>query len=135
MKNSLLENLRSVYREHRGLFVMMIFVMLLSFMFLIFSLATLSPSSAIVKTGYSDIGSFAGNDLTGMRSAGGYRDGSWTSMFAFPMVALIIGVLHNLIAIRLCNRRGEGSAKAFLTMSLAILVGALIVLVRLLGEG
>ena len=134
MKN-LRENLGVVYREHRGLFVMMIFVALLSFLFLIFSLVTLSPSSAIVKTGYSDIGSFAGDDLTGMRSAGGYRDGSWSAMLVFPLFALIIGVLHNLIAIRLCNARGEGSAKAFLAMSLAILVGALIVLVRLLGEG
>lgn len=134
MKN-LRENLGVVYREHRGLFVMMIFVVLLSFMFLIFSLVTLSPSSAIVKTGYSDIGSFSGDDLTGMRSAGGYRDGSWSAMFVFPVLAVIIGVLHNLIAIRLCKARGEGAAKAFLTMSLAILVGALIVLIRLLGEG
>ncbi|MBR5621482.1 hypothetical protein IKW75_03330 [Candidatus Saccharibacteria bacterium] len=134
MKN-LRENLRGIYREHRGLFIMMIGVMLVSFLFLIFSLATLSPSSAIVKTGYSDIGSFAGDDLTGMRSAGGYRDGAWGAMFVFPILAVIIGVLHNLIAVRLCNRRGEGAAKAFLSMSLAILIGALIVLIRLLGEG
>ena len=70
-----------------------------------------------------------------MRSGGGYRDGAWGAMFVFPILALIIGVFHNLIAVRLCNRRGEGSARAFLTMSLAILVGALIVLIRLLREG
>ncbi len=134
MKN-LRENLGEIYKEHRSLFIMMIGVLLVSMLFLIFSLATLSPSSAIVKTGYSDIGSFAGDNLTGMRSAGGYRDGSWGAMFVFPIFAVVIGVLHNLIAVRLCHRRGESSAKAFLAMSLAILIGALIVLIRLLGEG
>ena len=102
---------------------------------MIFSLVTLSPSSAIVKTGYSDIGSFAGDDLTGMRSAGGYRDGAWGAMFVFPILAVIIGLLHNMIAIRLYKRRGEGSAQAFLAMSFAILIGAVIVLAKLLGEG
>lgn len=134
MKN-LCESLRSVYKDHRGLFVMMIGVAVVSALFLVFSLTALSPSSAVVKTGYSDIGSFAGDDLTGMRSGGGYRDGAWGAMFVFPILALIIGVFHNLIAVRLCNRRGEGSARAFLTMSLAILIGALIVLIRLLREG
>lgn len=134
MKN-LGQYMGEIYREHRGLFVGMIMVAVLSLIFLVFSLVTLSPSSAVVKTGYSDIGSFAGDDLTGMRSAGGYRDGAWGNMLVFPILALIIGVLHNLIAVRLYKRRGESSAKAFLAISVAILVGAFIVLLRLLGEG
>ena len=134
MKN-LKEYIGEIYREHHGLFVGMILVAMLSLVFLVFSLVTLSPSSAIVKNGYSDIGSFAGDDLTGMRSAGGYRDGTWVAMLAFPLLALIIGILHNLIAVRLYKRRGESSAKAFLTISALILVGAFVVLLRLLGEG
>ena len=128
------EHIGEIYREHHGLFVGMVLVAILSLIFLIFSLVTLSPSSAIVKIGYSDIGSFAGDDLTGMRSAGGYRDGTWVTMLAFPLLALIIGILHNLIAMRLCKRRGESSARAFLTISALILVGAFVVLLRLLGE-
>ena len=129
------QSMGEIYREHRGLFIMMLLLAVLSLAFLIFSLINLSPSSAIVKVGYSDIGSFEGGDLTGMRSAGGYRDGSWGAMITFPILAVIIGVLHNLIAMRLCARRGEGSAKAFLLISMVILVGAFIVLIRLLGEG
>ena len=129
------ERIEEIYREHRGLFIMMILLSVLALAFLIFSLINLSPSSAIVKVGYSDIGSFEGDDLTGMRSAGGYRDGSWGTMITFPILAVVIGVLHNLIAIRLCARRGEGSARAFVLMSMVILVGAFIVLIRLLGEG
>lgn len=127
--------LKEIYTNQRGLFVMMIILAVLSLGFLIFSLVTLSPSSAVVKVGYSDIGSFAGDDLTGMRSAGGYRDGTWTTMITFPILAVIIGVFHNLIAIRLSKRRGEGAAKAFVLISMVILLGAFIVLLRLLGEG
>ncbi len=129
------KQLGEIYREHRGLFIMMLILAVLSLGFLIFSLVNLSPSSAIVKVGYSDIGSFDGDDLTGMRSAGGYRDGSWGAMITFPILAVIIGLLHNMIAMRLCVRRGEGAAKAFILISIAILIGAFIVLLRLLGEG
>jgi len=129
------ERIEEIYREHRGLFVMMILLVVLALGFFIFSLATLSPSSAVVKVGYSDIGSFEGGDLVGMRSAGGYRDGSWGTMITFPILALIVAVVHNLIAMRLCKRRGEGAAKAFILISMVILAGAFIVLLRLLGEG
>ena len=134
MKN-LRQYLGEIYREHRGLFVLMVILAFFSLIFLIFSLVALNPSAAIVKIGYSDIGSFAGDDLTGMRSAGGYRDGAWNNMFTFPILALIVGILHNFIAIRLYKRRGEGTAKVFVVMSLFIIFGAFAVLLRLLGEG
>ena len=134
MKN-LKEDFLTIYREERGLFWMMVALAGMALVLLIFSLITLSPSSAIVKVGYGDIGSFAGEDLTEMRTAGGYRDGSWGSMFSFTLLTLIIGVMHNLIAVRLYKRRGEATARAFVGVSMMILLGVFIVLVRLLGEG
>ena len=124
-----------IYRGHRGLLILMSLLFLMSLAFFVFSLVSLSPSSAIVKVGYGDIGSFAGDDLTGMRLAGGYRDGSWVNMLTFSVLSVIIGVFHNMIAIRLYKRRGEGIAKAFVVISMFIIVGAFIVLMRLLSEG
>ena len=132
---TLRESLGEIYRRHKGLLVMMIFLLVLALAFFVFSLVTLSPSSAIVKVGYGDIGSFSGDDLTGMRLAGGYRDGSWVSMLTFPLIAIIVGVFHNMIAIRLYKRRGEGVAKAFVLISMTVLIGAFMVLLRLLSEG
>ncbi len=128
------QDLKVIYSEHRGLLLLMIFLAVLSLVMLTFSLVTLSPSSATVKVGYGDVGSFAGEGLTEMRTAGGYRDGGWTGLLTFPILALIIGVMHNLIAIRLFSRRGEDAAKAFVIVSMIILVGAFVVLLRLLGE-
>ena len=124
-----------IYKEHKGLLVLMSLLFLMSLVFFVFSLVSLSPSSAIVKVGYGDIGSFSGDDLTGMRLAGGYRDGGWGSMLTFSFLSVIVGVLHNMIAIRIYKRRGEGIAKAFVLISMTIIIGAFIVLMRLLSEG
>ncbi|MBQ3325786.1 hypothetical protein IJG79_01400 [Candidatus Saccharibacteria bacterium] len=133
MKN-LKEDLRLIYREHRGLLMLMILLAVLSLIFLVFSLLTLSPSSAIVKVGYGDIGSFSGEGLAEMRTAGGYRDGGWASMLTFPVLAVIFGFLHNLLAVKLFKRRGENTAKAFIILTIALLLGATVVAIRLLGE-
>lgn len=129
------KTLGEIYREQRGLFGMMITLVIFAIATLVISLMTLSPSSAIVKVGYGDIGSFAGDDLAGMRIAGGYRDGSWASMMTFAVLSIIIGLMHNLIAVRLYKRRGSGAAKAFVGISYAVLIGVIITLLRLLGEG
>ena len=129
------EYLGEIYRGHRSLLILMSLLFLMSLTFFVFSLVSLSPSSAIVKVGYGDIGSFAGDNLTGMRLAGGYRDGGWGNMLTFSFLSVIVGVLHNMIAIRIYKRRGEGLAKFFVIISMFIIVGAFIVLMRLLSEG
>ena len=129
------ETVGVIYREQKGMLVLQAVLLVLSLGVLIFSLVTLSPGSAVVKVGYGDIGSFSGDDLTEMRTAGGYRDGSWVNMLAFSLLSVTIGVVHNLIAVRLFARRGADIAKVFILMSIILLVGVVLVLFRLLGEG
>lgn len=125
--------MKEIFREHKGLFYRMVALAIVALAFLIFSLFTLSPSSSVVKTGYSDIGSYESG--TSAASAAGYRDGSWTGMLAFPILALILGVLHNFIALKLYKRRGESMAKVFVTMSIVVTLIGIITLARLAGEG
>lgn len=126
---------KEIAKEHQGLLSLMAVLILMCLALFVVSLVTLKPSSAVIKVGYGDIGSFAGEDLTEMRTAGGYRDGSWVDMLAFPMLAVIVGIVHNFIALRLYAKRGDGSAKAFIVMSMVVIIGAFLVLFRLLGEG
>lgn len=97
--------------------VVMILNVLMSLALLIFGVASLSSASPMVKIGYGDIG--------------GYRDGSWTDMLAFPLMALIFGVFHNLIALKIFHKRGAGMTKFFLLATTALIIGAFIVLIRL----
>ena len=73
-----------------------------------------------VKVGYGDIG--------------GYRDGAWADMLAFPLFAIIFGILHNLLAVRIFHKRGGGMTKFFLISTTTLILGAFLVQVRLLGE-
>ena len=116
------ESFVKIYREERGLLVLMILNFLFSAVLFIYAIFNLGPllSSSVVKVGYGDIA--------------GYRDGTWVSMLVFPLVALVFGVLHSLLATKIFSKRGVGLAKVFVITTICMVAGAMLVLARLLGE-
>ena len=115
------EDFAKIYQTERGVFLLMLLNLALAVVLILFSLFHLDPNSAVVKVGYGDIG--------------GYRDGSWMDMLAFPLFGVIFGVFHNLLALRIFHKRGSGMVKLFLIFTSVLIIGAFLVLVRLLGEG
>lgn len=115
------EDFIKIYRTERGILLIMVLNFVLSLGLLIFSLISLDPNSAVVKIGYGDIG--------------GYRDGTWENLLAFPLLAIIFGILHNLLTLRIFRKRGAGMAKFFLITTTGLIAGTFVVLIRLLGEG
>lgn len=121
MKLTFREDFIKIYQTERGILILMILNLLLSIALIVFSLVNLNPNSAVVKIGYGDIG--------------GYRDGTWANLLAFPLLAIIFGVFHSLLALRIFHKRGSGMAKFFLITTTALIASTWLVLVRLLGEG
>ena len=115
------EDLKKIYSEERIMLVLMIVNLIASVALMVFSIVNLNPNIAIVKIGYGEIG--------------GYRDGAWTDMIAFPLLAIVFGVFHNFIALNIFHRRGAGMTKFFLITTSVLIAGAFIVLIRLLKEG
>lgn len=101
--------------------ILMIANLLVALGLMIYGLTTLNPNSAVVKVGYGDIG--------------GYRDGSWVDMTMFPLLAVVFGVLHNLIALKVYRKRGAGMTKFFLLTTTMLILGSFVVLARLSMEG
>lgn len=97
----------------------MIINLLLSLMLLVFALVNLNPNSTVIRIGYGDIG--------------GYRDGTWENMLVFPVLAVIFGIFHNFLALKIYHKRGSGMAKFFLLTTTALIAGTFLVLLRLLG--
>lgn len=128
------ESLKKIYKEERVLFVMGIILAVLSLGLLVFSILRLSPGSSVVKIGYGDIGRYQGGEWSSMGNSGGYHDGSWAEMLAFPVLAVIFGVMHNLIAIRLYEKKGRAFATLFMGLSILLVISSFLVLIRLLGE-
>lgn len=110
-----------IYQNERIMLILMILNFLASIILMIYSFLNLNPASAVIKVGYGDIG--------------GYRDGSWSDLIAFPLLAILLGVLHNFIAVRIYHKRGAGMTKFFLITTSALIIGAFIVLTRLIKEG
>lgn len=118
---TLKEDFITIYRTERGIIILMVLNLLLSIGLMLFSLIKLNPSSPVVKIGYGDIG--------------GYRDGAWYDMIAFPLLAVLFGVVHGFLTLRIFRKRGSGMAKFFLLITTSLILGTLLVLIRLLKEG
>ena len=110
-----------IYQTERGVLILMVFNLLLSIALIVFAIINLNPNAAVVKVGYGDIG--------------GYRDGNWVDMLAYPLFAIIFGVFHNLLAVRIFHKRGSGMTKFFLLATTMLIAGTFLVLIRTLGEG
>ena len=115
------EDLKQLYLHERFTLFLMFVNLLGSIALFIFTIIHLNTESAIVKVGYGDIG--------------GYRNGSWTDLLAFMILAIIFGIFHNLIALRIFHKRGAGITKFFLVATSILIISTFIVLIRLTGEG
>ena len=119
---------KEVVRKQHGLMVAIIVLLVLSVALLIFSLVTLHPQGAVVIVGYGDVyGEIAG-------LSGGYRRDSWLNMLAFPILALVFGVLHSFLALRVYRKYGKTPALMLVYGTMLLVVGAFVVILRLLGE-
>ena len=116
----LLPSLKQIYSEERFLFILMIINAVASIALAIADIINLNPSAVVVKVGYGDIS--------------GYINGSWIDYLSFILLAIIFGIFHNLIALRIFKKRGAGMTKFFLIITSALIVGSFIVLLRLLGK-
>ena len=120
---------REIVQKQRGLLMAMIGLAVLSLVLLVIALVTLRPQETVVITGYGDVyGEFAG--LTG-----GYRRASWLNMLAFPILALLFGVVHNVLAVRIYRKYGRDAALVWVGLTMLMVVATVVVLFRLLGEG
>lgn len=125
----LMTSWREIVREQKGLLAAMIGLMAMSLILLVIALVTLRPQTAVVITGYGDVyGELAG--LTG-----GYRRESWLNMLAFPILALLFGVVHNFLAVRVYQKYGRDAALVLVVVTMLLVVATALVIFRLLGEG
>lgn len=125
---------KKIFREEKGLLVMMLVLFVMGVVLILHTLFHFKAGGTTMYIGYSDIGEFTGGDPLSLWSSGGYRTGGWAEMAVFPILGLILGVLHNLLAVQIFKRRGKGFAMAVVIISMMIAAGAFVLLLRLLGE-
>ncbi|MBQ3470644.1 hypothetical protein IJH23_02995 [Candidatus Saccharibacteria bacterium] len=115
------DDLLKIYQSERGIIIFAILNLLLAIALFVVSVLNLNPNAAVVKIGYGDVG--------------GYRDGTWTSLLVFPLLAVLFGLFHPLLSVRIFHKRGGGMAKFFLVVTAMLILGTFFVLIRLMREG
>ncbi len=106
----------------------MIILAMMSVLLLVFTFFTLKPQNTVVIVGYGDVyGEIAG-------LSGGYRRDSWMNMLAFPLLAIIFGVVHNFLALRIYRKHGRDLALTFIGVTMLLVVATFVVILRLTGE-
>lgn len=126
--------IKKIYREDKGLLVGMVILFGLGLLLIIHTLLHFKAGGTTMYIGYSDIGGFTGGDPMSLWNSGGYRTGGWSEMAVFPILGVLLGVLHNLFAVQAYERRGKGFAVTMILVSVLVAVGAFVLLMRLLGE-
>ena len=134
MKN-IPENFKKIFESHKMLLSAQTLLLVISIALFIFSLFNLGSNTTVVKTSYGDIGRYQGGEWSSMANSGGYHDDAWTERFAFPLFAIIFGLLHNLIAVKIFEKKGSGAAGYFVLFSIVLVLATFVVFLRLLAEG
>lgn len=117
-----------ICKKQRSLMISMIIMLVASIALLIFSLVMLRPQGTLVIVGYGDVY----GEIVGLSE--GYRYGSWTNMLAFPILALVFGILHNFLVLRVYQKYGKNLASMVVYTTLLLVAGTFVVLFRLLRE-
>lgn len=86
--------------------------------FWLMGVVNLKPSGSAVKIAYSDLS--------------GYKDGNWKEMLVFPLMAGVLAILHNFLAVRIYEKKGRTLAKVFVIVSILINILGVTIFVRLL---
>lgn len=119
---------REIAKKQKPLMFAMIILAVMSALLLVFALFMLKPQNTVVIVGYGDVyGEIAG-------LSGGYRRDSWLNMLAFPLLAVIFGVVHNFLTLRIYRKYGRDLALTFVGMSMLLVLATVVVLLRLTGE-
>ena len=126
--------LKKIFQKDKSLLLMMIMLFVMGLLLVLHTLLHFKSGGTTMYIGYSDIGEFTGGDFLSLWNSGGYRTGGWAEMIVFPILGVVLGILHNLFAIQAYNRRGKGFAIIVIILSMLVAAGAFVLLLRLLGE-
>lgn len=117
----IIEDFRSIYRNDKRVFVMMLALFLVSAILFLLPIFNLNPSTPKIWARYAD--------------SSGYLEGDWWYLLSFSVLGLVLGVFHVLLGAKMYSKRGRGAAMLFLALSIAISVVGLSYLAKILGEG
>ena len=118
----LAEDYKAIWKKDRGLLGWMAVNFLLNLWLFLMPIVNLNSSHPKVWARYSDVST-------------GYQQSDWWYLISFSIIALAVGVGHNMISVLIHTRYGKDVARLFLGISCAILAFAAFFLMHIVEEG
>ena len=117
----LAEDFRTIWKKDKRLFVWMGAQFIMGVWLFLLPIINLNPNRPKVWARYSDISS-------------GYAQSDWWYLISFSVIAIVLGIGHNLLSAKLYGKRGGDIARLFLGVSIIITIVAIRFLLSLIGE-
>ena len=121
-KKELINDFRKVYRKQHEVVVAMIALFISNVVLFLIPIFNLNATLPKIRVRFSDV-----YDKI-------FEQAGWYYLLAFSILAVVIGIGHNLIAARIASRQGKHPALIFLTLSLLITAFAICFLLKILNE-
>ena len=115
------EDFKAILAKDRGLLGWMLVQFGLGLWLFLLSVLNLNPSKAKTWVRYSDVGD-------------GYIQNYWWYVIAFGVIAVALGVGHNLLGARMYTKRGKDVARLFIGVSILITLVAIHFVANIFGE-
>ncbi len=118
----LAEDFKAIWKKDKSLFWWMAAQFIISVWLFLLPIINLNPNRPKVWARYSDI-------------SNGYAQSDWWYLISFAVIAIVLGIGHNLLSVKLYGKRGGDIARLFLGVSIMITIIAIRFLLSLVGEG
>jgi hypothetical protein len=118
----LAEDFKAIWKKDRRLLWWMAAQFAISVWLFLLPIINLNPNRPKVWARYSDISS-------------GYAQSDWWYLVSFAIIAIVLGIGHNLLSAKLYSKRGGDIARLFLGVSIMITIIGIRFLISLIGEG
>lgn len=120
-KKELVRDLQKVYYDKRELLISIFLLFAMNVVLFITPIINLDASHPKIRTRFTDN---IYDNITQLSP--------WYYLLSFSVLAIILGIGHNLIAIRIANKQGKDLAHVFLVISMIVTAFAICFLFKIL---
>ncbi|MCL2869530.1 hypothetical protein FWF48_01840 [Candidatus Saccharibacteria bacterium] len=115
-----LDNIKLIMKNDRQVFITMVSLVILSLVAVVLGVVSIHPSVIPVWYRYVSMGEY-------------YYRVQWYYLISFIILAVVLGGLHNLIAIRLYKKHGKVPTLLFLAFSIFLVLFLIAIMLNVFG--
>jgi hypothetical protein len=116
----IITGIKEIAKNDHKVLIGIILVLLSSSVFIVMSLTNVKPSNLQVVFRYASLGE-------------NYYNSAWYYLYTFPFLGVVLGLLHNLLTVKVYTKKGSTVALWFVGSGIILLLLTVITMSKILG--